>query len=287
MWQIFRPVLRSAIISCFWAVLLVVPFILYLKQDSEGVAWSLAVFVLPLVLTSLFAFVAAGQGKAEPAVDAATISRAIGVIALSTVYYDATPQPSPIAYTIFWFVSGIAFGIIWGRGKSPDDGDSSLLAGLVIAFLGALYEFRLGLKGVLSEIAILAGFALGFYVSGKFEPLAEPLRKVKEELTEKIWTFASFVVGYVIIVWVFAGLFAVDLRFDSRAISVGPGTPPPKTLGDFMFFSLSILSTSGYIDAKPASLFSKALASLELLVGISWGTVVVTRLLADAFDAKK
>jgi voltage-gated potassium channel Kch len=86
----------------------------------------------------------------------------------------------------------------------------------------------------------------------------------------------GFALGYVVIAFIFAGLFASVWRADPSAFK---GLPQHPQLIDFAYYSVMTISTTGYGDVAPQSPTAKLLASAEALVGLGWTIVVFAAVL--------
>jgi hypothetical protein len=145
---------------------------------------------------------------------------------------------------------------------------------------------RLGYLGATSTASVLPGFAFGFFVSHWCRRFLQQLGRIWRDLARFRWHFATAVIGYILIVCVFAGFFAFLWQLDHTCL----GEPLVKSakLSDFVFFSLSTVSTLGYVDTKPETPLARLLVSIEVLVGVFWVAVVISRLVTDIekVDAK-
>jgi hypothetical protein len=86
----------------------------------------------------------------------------------------------------------------------------------------------------------------------------------------------AFALGYLIIAFIFAGVFASIWRADSAAFK---GLEKHPTLIDFVYYSVVTISTTGYGDVSPQSPLAKMLASAEALIGLAWTIVVFAAVL--------
>jgi hypothetical protein len=86
----------------------------------------------------------------------------------------------------------------------------------------------------------------------------------------------SFALGYLVIAFIFAGLFSSVWRGDLTAFK---GLPEHPHFIDFVYYSVMTISTTGYGDVTPQSSSAKVLASTEALVGLAWTIVVFAAVL--------
>ena len=101
---------------------------------------------------------------------------------------------------------------------------------------------------------------------------------------EEVWALArrmgpaigGFALGYLVIAFTFADLFAAVWRADSTAFK---GLPEHPSLIDFAYYSVMTISTTGYGDVAPQSPPAKLLASAEAIIGLAWTVVVFAAVL--------
>jgi hypothetical protein len=83
--------------------------------------------------------------------------------------------------------------------------------------------------------------------------------------------------GYLIIGILWAGLYAVVLVENPKAL-VSPGSTEPQIdLGGMLYFSYATLTTTGFGDIIPKSPLVRMLAVTEAIVGIFYNTIVIAR----------
>jgi Ion channel len=80
----------------------------------------------------------------------------------------------------------------------------------------------------------------------------------------------SFAIGYGFTAFCFAGVYAALYRIDPANFSISVNGHP--TMWDFIYFSLTTITTIGLSDIKPAfgKFAPQAVVSTELIVGIFW-----------------
>jgi Ion channel len=80
----------------------------------------------------------------------------------------------------------------------------------------------------------------------------------------------SFAIGYGLTAFCFAGVYAALYRINPARFSIPGGLHP--TMWDFIYFSLTTITTIGLSDIKPASnaFAPQAAVSAELIVGVFW-----------------
>lgn len=84
---------------------------------------------------------------------------------------------------------------------------------------------------------------------------------------------------FTLLAWAFAHLFAAcqALQPGCLAAAVNPGAP--RTWTELLFFSFVLLSSTGIGDIIPLTPQARALASLEIFVGVMYLALVVSRLI--------
>lgn len=92
------------------------------------------------------------------------------------------------------------------------------------------------------------------------------------------------VVVYLLISFVFALLYQTIYLIEGEAAFKGLGLSDRK---EFMYFSLTTLTTAGYGDISPALAFSRSLANMEALIGQLYPAVLIARLVSMEFESSK
>lgn len=101
---------------------------------------------------------------------------------------------------------------------------------------------------------------------------------------EEVWIIArrmgpaigGFAFGYLVIAFIFTGLFAATWIADSKSFR---GLPDHPGLIDFAYYSVMTISTVGYGDVSPQSPSAKVLAAMEALIGLAWTIVIFAAVL--------
>jgi hypothetical protein len=151
----------------------------------------------------------------------------------------------------------------------------TLMAILSVILVAAFWSF-MRWWALLAVPALLLGNGIG-------ELIGRSLRRWLVALNQ-VWNIArrmgppigAFAMGYVVIFWVFATLFASVWRADSDAYK---GLPPHPSFIDFAYYSVMTISTTGYGDVTPQSPTAKILASAEVLIGLGWTVVIFAAVL--------
>jgi len=147
----------------------------------------------------------------------------------------------------------------------------------VIAVLLALpvLPFQLlALKsGEQGYFALTWGFGAAFYAFALVHLLHYVLRK--DRLTsDKLY---GAVAAYMMIAILWALLYGVLQYFYPGAYSFG-GTPKTLDMGELIYFSFSVLTTSGFGDITPMVIQSRFLAVLEQVTGVMYVAILIARL---------
>jgi hypothetical protein len=119
--------------------------------------------------------------------------------------------------------------------------------------------------------ALLCAGAAGMFFGASLPPWIDELPKVMRSLRRMGSLLGAFVIGYIVIVFVFAGLYAAVWRHDPSSFSMGNNA----SLGDFFYFSSVTASTLGYGDIVPCKPAARMLACLQVAFAIGWITIVL------------
>jgi uncharacterized membrane protein len=81
----------------------------------------------------------------------------------------------------------------------------------------------------------------------------------------------SFAIGYALTIVVFAGFYMALHQIDDHNFQQAGG----KGIWDFIYFSVTIITTVGLSELKPATdrFLPQAVVSIELIVGMFWVVV--------------
>jgi hypothetical protein len=92
------------------------------------------------------------------------------------------------------------------------------------------------------------------------------------------------IVVYLLVGFIFALLYQAIYLVEGDAAFKGLTSGERK---EFMYFSLTTLTTAGYGDISPALPFSRSLANLEALIGQLYPAVLIARLVSMEFESSK
>ena len=130
------------------------------------------------------------------------------------------------------------------------------------------------------------GVAVGKVTGRKIAPIVQALYQVLGYLKAMGPPVVAFVLGYLFISFIFAGLYGALWRAYPDSFS---GLPPAPTFGDFYYYSAVTISTLGDPVIRPLG-FARLLVCFEVIIGVGWITVVlaaVIELLQDQFGRNK
>jgi len=101
---------------------------------------------------------------------------------------------------------------------------------------------------------------------------------------------AGFGLGYFFIAFVFACFFGAAWVRDPTGAFKGLLSPAKPSFWDFFYFSTVTITTTGYGEITPASLLTRLLVCIEVVLGVGWMTVVfaaASSLFAQSLQAGK
>jgi hypothetical protein len=281
---------KPALLSTLWPLFLAFPAIFYL-DPSDGLLIGILATVTPFLLFAIFAFFR------KPLPGAAHNALAIAILFVGYVFF--TELPDWMRYSEYdkwlhaaeWAAYGIGFGVIWAGGEKDGGGKEKWLGGLFLIGLAAAWyfgknygadrEFKLTVHtfhvvGLLAIVGTLLGYQAGLALSYFYRRFLQQMHDLTSKLLEYQEQCLTFISGYALLVFICGLLFASLYRAQPGCIQFDNVSKPQ--FADFLFFSLSTASTSGFIKAAPTTFAAQSLASLELLATIFWVTVVVSRL---------
>ncbi len=143
-----------------------------------------------------------------------------------------------------------------------------LLALPVLAF--QLLALQTGEPGY---FALSWGFGAAFYTFALVHLLHYVLRQDKIT-ADKLY---GAVAAYMMIAILWALLYGVLEYFYPGAYAFG-GTPKALDMGELIYFSFSVLTTSGFGDFTPIVIQSRFLAMLESVTGVMYVAILIARL---------
>lgn len=89
---------------------------------------------------------------------------------------------------------------------------------------------------------------------------------------------SGFAIGYLSLIFLFANFIGAEWRADPSGAYLGLPAHPP--FGSFFYLSVETITGIGFADSAPHSAYAKALASIEVILGVMWNTVFVATFIA-------
>lgn len=214
------------------------------------------------------------------------------------------------SYGLFYYsvglVSGVAIGI-YEVFKSNDkrghmDFDLITLILILILILANLSFFgyiSLGALNTLNKwnfffssiVGFFTGIFLGLIIGIIILPVLNLMvYEIKKPLLyfKLLWRpFVSFTIVYLLLIIFFALIYNVLYQTFGNELFYYPGkdTGARLTFGDFAYFSTVTIATLGYGDIYATTWLSRAIASIEVVVGMGWIVVYFT-LMMKYYDSK-
>ena len=115
---------------------------------------------------------------------------------------------------------------------------------------------------------------LGEWLKPRLQVLAGVFRVLRQ-----MWeALLAFVLGYAVIIFIFACFYAAAWQHNRAAAFQGINliSPVPPSFGEFVYFSVVTMATLGYGDVIPADAVTRTLACVEVVIGVGWVTVVLS-----------
>ena len=270
-----------------WVLLLALPFIYFRIPSIIGIELGIAVALLPIIvggLVSLWSVIANRRNDTEAIRHHTdTFSAIFTLLGVTSVYLWVEPAPGVPELAALWGVGGFTTGLAWRslyERKSPYWPYLRFTVWLffAIAVIRAGIDFwRHGAAGAMTGVAMIVGLGFGF-VLGNWLKLLQRFQDTWQDFKRYGGHFSTFIVGYIAIVYIFAGLYAALWQYEKQA-SFGPPFPPSYSgFADFLFFSLVTVTTLGS-DINARTPLAKVLVSVEVLTGLFWITVVINIIL--------
>ena len=128
---------------------------------------------------------------------------------------------------------------------------------------------------VIIVIAVLVATNLSWWFGEWLRPRLRTLGDMFRILRQMWEALAAFLVGYLIIIFIFACFYAAAWQFDRATAFRGIDATRFTNFADFVYFSIVTMSTVGYGDVIPANTLTRAIACIEVILGVGWVTVVL------------
>lgn len=273
----------------FWLLLLIGPYIYYWDADERPFFLLGLCIAIPIMFGVMDAFVAAWLGETphrygETRRFLVIVAAMVG--AFLVVQARLVTRSSPNQLWIFGVALFVFVALISGTATGADNANAGrfIRFSQILKFVGfALYGSFLTAwvyvlnpsvsrltAALVSGLAVLCAGLAGIFLGSSLPPWIDELPKVMRNLRRMGSLLGAFIIGYVVIVFVFAGLYAAVWRHDHSSFNVGDNAHR----GDFVYFSSVTASTLGYGDIVPCKPAARALACFQVAIAIGWITIV-------------
>jgi hypothetical protein len=148
----------------------------------------------------------------------------------------------------------------------------------VTLFLEKVHHLFLAIVGeyFFPPLTMLMGFLIGVRAGNilkiKIEPGLLIYGDIIPYLKAMVVPLIGFAFGYIILAFVFANFYWASWRANP-CCSFNNLSDNPSFVG-FFYFSIVTITTLGYGDITPASSMTRILASIEVILGIGWITIM-------------
>lgn len=211
---------------------------------------------------------------------------------------DAIDPATHPAWSPWWIVTlaitwGTVVGMILRLIEHPQESSESSLRyrlrvrlGLTVVF--AFFVPFFPVLGLISDlpglvklalalcvvIALVGSLAIGRGIASVIVSALPPARLTARYLRALGAAALFFVLGYLVLIVLFAGAYGVIWRADPNSIC-GSGWPEEPALADILYFSTMTITTVGYGDIAPASNAARLTAMAEVISGFVWATIIL------------
>lgn len=176
------------------------------------------------------------------------------------------------------FSSGLKRPSAWKRGfwRRREYLPAMALMSAICVILVAAFWSALRWWSLLVVSGIFIGNDLGERIGRSVRQWLLALNKVWDVARRMGPPIGAFAFGYLVIAFIFAGVFASIWRADSTAFK---GLTEHPAFIDFVYYSVMTITTTGYGDVAPQSPPAKIFASAEALIGLAWTVVIFAAVL--------
>ena len=174
-----------------------------------------------------------------------------------------------IGFSIFGIaVLGVTTQMVWSTPSWRWVIVCIALPAVVLLVLQAMYDMPF-------LVPWSAGLEATFYFYAAGSLIAYMLEDYRATTDELFAAGATFT----LLAWGFAHLFILTQALQPGCFTAATNAAAPRTWSELMFLSFALLSSTGIGDVIPITTQARALASLEMFVGVIYLAAVVSRLI--------
>jgi hypothetical protein len=193
---------------------------------------------------------------------------AVALLALVTIvpFLEPTPRAAIVANLVNLFVIVSAVAAV---GRTP----LSFVIALLLGAPTAGFQLLALSSGEARDLALSWSFAAALYAATIAYLLGYVLRR--DVMTaDKLWGAAA---SYLMIgvLWVY--LYGIVQHLYPGSFTIG-GTAKPLSVVDLLYFSFTVLTSTGFGDISPAGPQARAVCVLQQIVGILFVAILIARL---------
>ena len=155
---------------------------------------------------------------------------------------------------------------------------SASIAGPVIVLLGLQMAF--GLPGLLSWSSALEA-AFYFYAAAS---LVAYMMEDRQATTDELFAAGA---AFTLLAWAFTHVFILLQTLQPGTFGAAVNAAAPRTWTELNYLSFALLSSTGIGDVIPLTSQARAIASVEMLVGLMYLAAVVARLIGFTLQSNK
>jgi hypothetical protein len=155
---------------------------------------------------------------------------------------------------------------------------SASIAGVVIVLLALRIAF--GMQQLLPWSSALEALFY-FYAAGSLIAYMSEDRVVT---TDELFAAGA---TFTLLAWAFTHLFVLAQALEPGTFAAAVNASAPRTWSELNYLSFALLSSTGIGDVIPLTAHARALASVEMFVGVMYLAAVVARLIGFTVQEKK
>lgn len=155
---------------------------------------------------------------------------------------------------------------------------SATLAGVVILLLGLQMSF--GMRQLLPYSSALEA-VFYFYAAGS---LIAYMMEDRDASSDELFAAGA---TFTLLAWAFTHLFIMIQTVHPGTFAAAVNASAPRTWSELNYLSFALLSSTGIGDVIPLTSHARALASVEMFVGLMYLAAVVSRLIGFTLQSKK